>query len=211
MRIIELFPGIQGESTLQGLPTVFVRLTGCNLDCTYCDTRYARDGGIERTTEDIVAEVLSHGIEYVCITGGEPLADPETPNLARLLDDAGLVVSVETNGSIDATILPARVHRIIDIKCPGSGEHGKTHPANLVSPRHTDEFKFVLIDRRDFEYAVSFVEGHPAIQSHPLLFSPARGALQPSELASWILADAPFARLHLQLHTIVWPDDKRGR
>ena len=211
MRIIEIFPSIQGESTLQGLPTVFVRLAGCNLDCTYCDTRYARDGGSEQTTDEIVAEVRSHGLHHACITGGEPLLAPELPLLAQLLNDAGLVVSVETNGSIDASAMPANSRRIFDIKCPGSGEHGRTHPANLASPRPHDEFKFVLTDRADFDYAVEFVAGHPALRHNPLLFSLARSTIDTAELASWILADAPYARLHLQLHTIVWPDEKRGR
>jgi 7-carboxy-7-deazaguanine synthase len=209
--VTELFPSIQGESTLQGLPCVFVRLTGCNLACRYCDTPYARSGGEEMSVSGIVRRVLGFGVRFVCITGGEPLLQPDTPELARALLDEGFRVSVETNGSIDSGVLPEGVVRVIDIKCPGSGEEGCFHQSNLAARRPEDEFKFVLTGRGDFEYARDFVRAHRLAEGNAVLLSPVDGILTPSILAEWIVSEMPEARLNLQLHRYLWPAVTRGR
>ena len=183
MKITEIFASIQGESTLQGLPFEFVRLTGCNLDCRYCDTRYAREGGTEMTIAEIIKKTDSYGLTYVCITGGEPLLQKETSQLALEFIRRGYKVSMETNGSIDASALHEDVVRIIDIKCPGSGEEGKTFPGNLSNRKSTDEFKFVITDRNDFEYACQFIIKQNLADTNPVLFSPAYGVLEPQVLA----------------------------
>lgn len=204
MKITEIFKSIQGESTLQGLPFVFVRLTGCNLNCRYCDTLYARKGGIEMSIPEIVKEVENFKINFICITGGEPLLQKETPQLALKFIDRGYTVSIETNGTIDASTLHEDVIRIIDIKCPGSGEDGKTHSGNISKKKPTDEFKFVITDRNDFEYAQHLVRKHNLADSNVVLFSPAYNILEPKILAEWIINDMPEARLNLQLHKYIW-------
>ncbi|MHB9029306.1 MAG: radical SAM protein [Candidatus Latescibacterota bacterium] len=211
LKVIEIFASIQGESSLQGFPCVFIRLSGCNLRCRYCDTAYAYEGGAGMTIPEIIDRVAGHGISLVCITGGEPLLQEATPGLARKLLTKGFRVSVETNGSLDASFLPPETVRIIDIKCPESGEAGKTHPRNLEGVRPGDEFKFVLADRADFEYARKFVRGHRLAERGAALFSPAWGMLEPSILAEWIVREMPEARLNLPLHKCIWPDDPRGR
>jgi 7-carboxy-7-deazaguanine synthase len=204
MKITEIFSSIQGESTLQGLPCVFVRLSGCNLDCRYCDTRYAREGGAEMTVDEITGKAEDFGLKFVCITGGEPLAQIETPALADEFIKRGWTVSIETNGSIDASALSGSVIRVIDIKCPGSGESGTTFAGNVAHRRPSDEFKFVITDRADFDYAVAFIKKHDLTDAENLLFSPAYGALDPKDLSAWILKDMPAARLNLQLHKYIW-------
>jgi 7-carboxy-7-deazaguanine synthase len=211
MNIIEIFASIQGESTLQGLPCVFIRLAGCNLHCRYCDTAYAREGGTEREISGIVREADRFGLGFACITGGEPLLQPGTPDLARELLVRGYRVSVETNGSLDASVLPIETVRIIDIKTPGSGEEGSIHPANLAGTRPTDEFKFVLTGRTDFEYARHFSRKHSLAEKGAVLLSPVRSALDPALLVKWSLGEMREARLNLQLHTFIWPGDTRGR
>jgi len=213
MEVSEIFSSIQGESTLQGFPTVFIRLSGCNLDCSYCDTRYACETGASMTFGDIIRKVKCFTIQHVCITGGEPLLQNYTPGLVKELLDLGYIVSVETNGTIDASVLPPESIRIIDIKCPGSGQHGKTFPENYKKTmrRQTDEFKFVLTDRNDFEYACKFVKEHGLAPGNAVLFSPVRKILDPALLAEWILGEMPGVRLHLQLHKYIWPAAKRGK
>ena len=208
MKITEIFASIQGESTLQGLPCAFVRLAGCNLDCIYCDTRYAREGGTEMTIAEIIKKTDSYGLTYVCITGGEPLLQKETSQLALEFIRRGYKVSVETNGSIDASALHEDVVRIIDIKCPGSGEEGKTFPGNLSNRKSTDEFKFVITDRNDFEYACQFIIKQNLSDTNTVLFSPAYGVLEPQVLAGWILTEMPEARLNLQLHKYIRGDNE---
>ena len=210
MRITEIFASIQGESTLQGLPCVFIRLTGCNLDCSYCDTRYAREGGTDKTIEGIVKESNDFGIPFVCITGGEPLIHKDTPRLARELINSGFKVSIETNGTIDASKLSDRIIRIIDIKCPGSGEEGKTFPGNISDRRSTDEFKFIITDFNDFDYACRFVRKHNLADTNTVLFSPSHKVIEPATLAGWIIEEIPEARLHLQLHKYIWPEKSNG-
>ena len=210
MKICEIFKSIQGESSLQGCPTVFVRLTGCNLDCRYCDTRYARKGGTDLSIDEIIKKVEEFGLRYVCITGGEPLLWKDTPTLAQECINCGYTVSVETNGTIDASVLSLGVKRIIDIKCPGSGEHGKTHPANISQPRPADEFKFVLTGRADFDYACNSVRTYQLAAENIILFSPVFNMLEPSVLAEWIIKEMPEARLQLQLHRYIWPNGEKG-
>ena len=211
MTVTELFAGIQGESSLQGLPCVFVRLTGCNLSCRYCDTPYAREGGESMTVADVMERIRGFRIGFVCITGGEPLLQPETPGLARGLLDHGFRVSVETNGSVDAGPLPEGVVRVIDIKCPGSGHPGCIHPSNISGRRPGDEFKFVLCGREDFEYARDFSRARRLAEGNAVLLSPVRNLLDPALLAEWIIAEMPEARLNLQLHRCIWPSETRGR
>ena len=211
IKISEIFASIQGESTLQGLPTVFVRIAGCNLNCRYCDTRYAKSGGTEMSIGEICKMVEKSCLSYVCITGGEPLLDSSTPVLACELINRGLRVSVETNGTLDTSELHEDVIRIIDIKCPGSGEHGKTHPHNLSHPGPNTEFKFVLTNRADFDYARDFVKKHGLADARAVLLSPVEDALDQKQLAEWIVNEMPEARLNLQIHKIIWPDELMGR
>ena len=211
MEVTEIFASIQGESTLQGLPCVFIRLTGCNLNCRYCDTRYARSGGCSMEKEDIIQKAAAFSIPFICITGGEPLLQQETPSLAHALLDLGFMVSIETNGTIDTSPLHHKVRRIIDIKCPGSGEAGKTSPDNLNRRRPSDEFKFVLTDYDDFTYARDFVTEHDLLTGARVLLSPVFGVLDPALLADWIIQELPEARLNLQLHRYIWPEIKRGK
>lgn len=211
MHIIEIFTSIQGESTLQGVPCVFVRLSGCNLACRYCDTAYAREGGTDMTIGEIIREVKDHGISHVCITGGEPLLQEDTPELAQALLDRGFRVSVETNGSLDASALPESAVRIIDIKCPGSGETGRVHPANLAITRPTDEFKFVISDRADFEFARDYSRKHQLAEKGVILLSPVWNSLETGVLVEWMLGEMREARLNLQLHKCIWPGNPRRR
>lgn len=211
MNVCEIFRSIQGESTLQGNPTVFVRLAGCNLDCAYCDTKYARVDSVIMSIENIILNVRQYTVNFVCITGGEPLIQKETPLLAVSLCNLGYSVSIETNGSIDASVVPEPVIRIIDIKTPGSGESGTTDEHNVIDIRQSDEFKFVITNRNDFDYSVDFAQTHLIDKSPNILFSPAYKTLNPSILSEWILSDFPFARLNLQLHKYIWPNDAESR
>ena len=206
MKITEIFPSIQGESTLQGLTCLFIRLTGCNLNCRYCDTVYAREGGTEMTLSEIVKKAEKFGIPYICITGGEPLLQEETPRLALEFINRGYTVSIETNGTIDASKLHEKVIRVIDIKCPGSGEDGKTFSGNIKEKRPADEFKFVITNRNDFEYARHFVRKHNLAEYNTMLLSPVYNVLKPKLLAEWIINEMPEARLNMQLHKYIWHD-----
>ena len=210
MKVTEIFASIQGESTRQGIPMVFVRLTGCNLACRYCDTQYARAGGTEMSISDIADRADTFGLREVCITGGEPLQQQETPSLAQAFIDRDYRVSVETNGTLDASVLPSGVLRIIDVKCPGSGEEGTFNKDNLSGKRPGDEFKFVLSNREDFDFACEFAGKHRLAESNTVLLSPVYGVLDPHLLAYWILTDMPQARLNLQLHKIIWKDGTEG-
>lgn len=200
----EIFPSIQGESTFQGLPTVFVRLTGCNLRCSYCDTAYAFMDGDERETGSIADTVCSFKIRHVCITGGEPLLQNETPFLASKLIDSGKTVSIETNGTFDVSVLDVNVKAVIDVKCPGSSMSGQTFMGNLISPRPGDEFKFVLGGREDFLFASDIVKKYYLSTKNTVLFSPVLGCLDPAELAGWIVNEMPEVRLNLQIHKYIW-------
>jgi 7-carboxy-7-deazaguanine synthase len=200
-----------GESTYTGLPFFFVRLAGCNLRCSFCDTKYSYE---EPDREMSVAEILNLALASRCahveITGGEPLLQEETPRLARELLHAGKTVLVETNGSLDISLLPEGVVRIVDVKCPGSGMSEHNLPENMDRLRANDEVKFVLTDRKDFEWARAFIVRHNLIAKCPVLLSPACGSLAPAQLAAWILESGLNVRLQIQLHKFLWPDRDRG-
>ncbi len=212
LAISEIFRSIQGETSRAGLPCSFVRTVGCNLRCAYCDTEYARDGeGIRLTVPEIMAEVDAHGTRLACITGGEPMVQAEgVAALAEALLAGGRTVLVETNGTLDLSPLPEAAIRIMDVKCPGSGESGATLPANLAQLRPADEVKFVLSDRADFDWAVAYVREHGLAGGPHVLFAPVCGRLAPHDLAEWILESGLEVRLQLQLHKIIWPDRDRG-
>jgi len=210
LAVSELFYSIQGESTFAGLPCLFIRLAGCNLRCNYCDARYTyEEKGDEKTIATLLSFVDATPGLPVEITGGEPLLQPDTILLMRELLPRGRTVLLETNGSLPLSAVPAEVIKIVDVKCPDSGMHNHLLLENLAALQPHDELKFVLSSRRDYDYAVSFIETHRLL-GRKLLFSPVTGRLQPAELASWLLADRLAVRLQLQLHKILWPDEKRG-
>ena len=210
LRITEIFASVQGESTRVGLPTVFVRLTGCPLRCRWCDTAYAFSGGDTRALSDILAEVASHGLRHVCVTGGEPLAQKSCLALLTALCDAGYSVSLETSGALDIAAVDARVARIMDLKAPGSGEVDKNRYDNLALLTPRDELKFVLADVADYDWARQQIARHGLAGRCELLFSPVAGDLDPATLAEWIVRDRLPVRFQLQLHKILW-HDARGR
>ncbi len=211
MKITELFSSIQGESTLAGLPTVFVRCTGCNLDCRYCDTPYARTGGEDIPIPELVKRIAAFNIRTVCITGGEPLLQPDLPALIASLIPEGFRISIETNGSLPTQWCPGGVTAVIDVKCPGSGMEGSFHEPNVTLRRPLDQFKFVIAGRSDFDFACNFVDRYALNGSNEALFSPALPHLAPAVLAGWMLDEFPRARLNLQLHRFIWPGENRGR
>jgi 7-carboxy-7-deazaguanine synthase len=211
LKVNEIFYSIQGESTYSGLPCVFVRLTGCNLRCSYCDTTYAYDEGSLLAPETIVERVKSFSCGLVEITGGEPLFQSGTPDLVRTLLRDHLTVLVETNGSMNIDLLPEGAVRIFDVKCPGSGCAETNDWKNLERLRPTDQVKWVVSDRDDFDWAMRMVKQNDLCRKCTVLFSPAAGQLPPNRLAEWILNEKLVMRLQLQLHTILWPLSKKGR
>jgi 7-carboxy-7-deazaguanine synthase len=209
MRVTEIFHSIQGESSHAGRPCVFVRLTGCNLRCRWCDSEYTFTGGEKLSLDDVVARVQSYGCKLVEITGGEPLAQSESFDLiTRLLDD-GFEVLIETSGSIDVTPADPRAKLILDIKCPGSGEVSKNRWANLDILRPHDEIKFVIADRADYDWAKDVIRER-GLERFTILFSPVWGELELKPLAEWMLADRLPARLQTQLHKHIWGPDVKG-
>ena len=210
LRITEIFASVQGESSRVGLPTVFVRLTGCPLRCTWCDTAYAFTGGSTRALDDILAEVARHGLRHVCVTGGEPLAQKGCLALLSALCDAGHDVSLETSGALDIADVDARVARIMDLKAPGSGEVDKNRYENIALLRANDEVKIVLADAADYDWARAQIATHALDQRCSVLLSPVAGELDPAELAEWVVRDRLPVRFQLQLHKILW-NDARGR
>jgi 7-carboxy-7-deazaguanine synthase len=204
LRLTEIFHSIQGETSRVGLPTVFVRLTGCPLRCSYCDTAYAFHGGETRTLGDVLAEVARYSARYVTVTGGEPLAQKSCRPLLRLLCDAGYAVSLETSGALDVGSVDARVAKILDVKTPGSGEVGRNRWANLDHVRATDELKFVINDEADYEWAKRQVEVRKLDRLCPVLFSPSYPELSPVRLAEWIVRDRLPVRFQIQLHKVLW-------
>jgi 7-carboxy-7-deazaguanine synthase len=206
----EIFKSIQGESWFAGLPCVFVRLTGCNLRCTYCDTKYAYEEGEELSLEEVLDRVESYDSPMVEITGGEPLLQNEASDLADVLLTKKKTVLVETNGTLDIDVLPKGVIRIVDVKCPDSGESGKMLWENMDALVRTDEVKFVLQSRRDYDWAKSVVEEYELLRRCMILFSPAFRILDLRTLAEWILDDDLTVRLNPQLHKYIWPPNKRG-
>lgn len=210
MRITEVFHSVQGESTFAGLPCVFVRLTGCPLRCTWCDTDYAFFGGTDRSIDDILDTVRSYGCQLVEVTGGEPLAQPDTATLLRRLCEEGFTVLLETSGAVDTAIVHPLVRIILDVKCPGSGMTERMHWPNVERLRPQDEAKFVIRDRIDYEWAKNILTRFHLTDRCPVLFSPVFGALDPHLLAEWLLADRLPIRLQLQLHKLIWTPDMRG-
>jgi 7-carboxy-7-deazaguanine synthase len=204
LRITEIFHSLQGETSRAGLPTVFVRLTGCPLRCGYCDTAYAFHGGSSRTLGDILSEVARHRTRYVCVTGGEPLAQKSCNALLVMLADRGYSVSLETSGALDVSRVDPRVSRIVDIKTPGSGEVEKNRWDNLAHLNSRDELKFVLCDEGDYEWAKALVTERALDRICPVLFSPVHGDLPAPTLAEWILRDELPVRMQVQLHKVLW-------
>ena len=209
--INEIFHSIQGESTYSGLPCTFIRLTGCNLRCSYCDTKYAYEDGAKMEIDEIIHRIAAYKCPLVEITGGEPLLQNETPLLISKLLENGYMVMMETNGSFDVSRVDEKCIKIVDIKCPSSNESEKNDLGNLNRLNPKDQIKFVVGNREDFMYAKNIIMLHCSdfIEDH-ILFSPASGIMSPADLAGWILEDNLNVRLHLQLHKIIWPNRKRG-
>ena len=210
VKVNEIFYSIQGESTYSGMPCVFIRLSGCNLRCSWCDTAYAYDDGFDIIIDDILKQVKKFNCRLVEVTGGEPLLQAGTPVLIERLLNKGYEVLLETNGSLDTTGIDERCIKIIDVKCPSSGESKKNRLENLKRLNPLDQLKFVIETRDDYAFAKKILKEVPAISGNRVLFSPVSKKLKPSLLAEWILDDGLEARLHLQIHKIVWPDIKKG-
>jgi 7-carboxy-7-deazaguanine synthase len=205
-KVCEIFKSIQGESTHAGKVCSFVRLTGCNLHCSYCDTAYALTEGEELSLEQVVREVQEHRTKLVEITGGEPLLQTETPLLCKRFMELGYTVLVETNGSIDFSCVPPPVIRIVDVKCPSSGHDGSFPHKNFALLASADECKFVVSDKDDFFWALDVVRKENLHEIATVIFSPNMNLLQPKDLAEWILEENAPVRLGVQLHKIIWGD-----
>ncbi len=204
LRIHEIFYSLQGESSRVGLPTVFVRLTGCPLRCGYCDTEYAFHGGSTQSFEDILSQVAAYQTKFVCVTGGEPLAQKSCLQLLTMLCDAGYSVSIETSGAMDISPVDARVSVIMDIKTPGSGEATKNLWSNIGHLKAQDEVKFVLVDQADYVWSKQILSEYKISEKCPVLFSPAYHTLKADDLAALILGDHLPVRMQVQLHKILW-------
>lgn len=214
LRVNEIFHSIQGESSHAGWPCVFVRLAGCNLRCSYCDTQYAYEQGEVLSVEEVLRRVQSYGCPLVEITGGEPLLQQDTPHLLDRLLGLGYRVLLETNGSLHIGLASSACIKIVDFKCPSSGEADAMDLGNLSRLNVHDEIKCVLADRKDYDYAKGIVAqalGHHSVSNRMTVnFSPVFGRLDPRELAGWILEDRLQVRLNLQLHKVIWSPEQRG-
>ena len=208
LRLTEIFLSLQGEARSAGWPTVFVRLTGCPLRCTYCDTAYAFHGGEWWELDAILAEVARHGVRHVCVTGGEPLSQKRCAVLLERLCDAGYAVSLETSGAIDISAADTRVSRVVDLKTPGSGEMHRNLLANLPLLTPHDQVKFVICDRADYEWARGMLAEHALADRCEVLFSPSYNQQPARELAEWIIQDHLPVRFQMQLHKQLWGDEK---
>lgn len=204
LRVNEIFHSLQGEAEAVGYPTVFVRLTGCPLRCQYCDTEYAFHAGEWLGIDAIVERVAEFGAEYVCVTGGEPLAQPNCLALLSRLCDRGFKVSLETSGAMDIAMVDARVARVVDVKTPGSGEAQRNRLGNLALMRPADQLKFVICSRNDYEWSKEFMATHALRGRCQILFSPSYDEISARDLAEWILADRLAVRFQLQLHKVLW-------
>jgi 7-carboxy-7-deazaguanine synthase len=210
LKISEIFYSIQGESTFVGLPTVFVRLTGCPLRCTWCDTQYAFAGGQWYEIEEIIKQIKSYGTPYVCITGGEPLSQKRCIKLLDDLIQEGFNVSLETSGAVSIANVNDKVATIMDLKAPGSGEEAKNIYESLNFLDSKDQVKFVIKDRKDYHWAQEIIARYNLIDKCEVLLSPVAGEINPADLAQWILDDKMLVRMQLQLHKILW-NDAQGR
>lgn len=211
MRITEIYQSIQGESSYAGLPCVFIRTTGCDLRCSWCDSEFTFSGGTSMTLDQIIAEVEKYDCELVELTGGEPMLQPEIYELAERLADAGHTVLIETGGHRDISKLDQRVVRIMDLKCPASGECEKNLWSNLEHLRPHDEVKFVLADRGDYDWMLQTIREHRLEDRVKLLISTAFGSVKPEQVVAWMLEDKLRARFQLQLHKYIWRPEERGR
>lgn len=204
LKITEIFLSLQGESSLAGWPTVFVRLTGCPLRCVYCDSAYAFHGGQWRSFNAIQTQVRDYNVQHVCVTGGEPLAQKKCLPFLKQLCDAGFIVSLETSGAMDVSAVDARVKKVLDIKTPSSGEVQRNLWSNLEHLDAKDEIKFVLCGREDYDWAKQRLTEHVLPQRCTVLFSPSQGQLSERDLADWIIADRLPVRFQFQLHKFLW-------
>lgn len=208
LRLTEIFYSLQGETRTVGIPTVFVRLTGCPLRCHYCDTAYAFQGGDWHEIEAIVTKIKSYATQYVTVTGGEPLAQKACITLLKRLCDEGFNVSLETSGALDVSLVDPRVVKVVDLKTPASGEEKKNCWSNLTHILPHDQIKFVICDQADYEWAKEKLNQHNLSARCEVLFSPSYEQLNAGELADWILADQLPVRLQIQLHKFLWGDAK---
>lgn len=206
LRITEIFHSLQGEARPAGYPTAFIRLTGCPLRCVYCDTSYAFQGGMRLGIADVLERIAGYGVRHVCVTGGEPLAQPACLELLAALCDAGYSVSLETSGALDISAVDARVMVVLDIKTPDSGEGERNLWANLARLKREDQLKFVICSRADYEWAKGVLDERKLEQLCEVLFSPSWGQLPARDLAEWVLADRLPVRFQLQLHKYLWGD-----
>lgn len=211
IKVNEIFCSILGEGTMAGMPCAFVRLTGCNLRCSYCDTQYAYDNGIEMSIEQIVRAVRKFEVIPVLITGGEPLLQLEVYELMERLFDFGNIVMIETNGTISLETAPEDAIIIMDVKCPGSGVADRNMLDNLELLAEPDNVKFVLSDRDDYLWAKNIINEYELFMHTAVLMSPVSGKLDPKELSEWMIQDKLFARLSLQIHKVIWGEDVCGR
>lgn len=210
LRVIEVYASVQGESTFAGLPCVFVRLAGCNLRCTWCDSTFTFTGGTHRSIDAVVAEACAYGIDLVEVTGGEPLVHRQAIPLMERLLARGKRVLLETSGSRDIGPVPEAVHVILDLKPPDSGEERSNRWSNVEKLRPHHEVKFVLASRRDYEWARDVIRTYRLAERATVLLSPAFGRADPKELVAWMLEDRLPARFQVQMHKVIWPPDARG-
>lgn len=210
LRITEIFYSLQGESNTVGIPTVFIRLTGCPLRCVYCDTAYAFTGGKKIEIADIIAQVGQYGTQYITVTGGEPLAQPACLELITTLLDKGFIVSLETSGAIDVSAVDPRAVKVMDLKTPGSGESGKNLYQNIHHLNYKDQVKFVIGDDEDYNWSKMAITEYALPGRCEILFSPVMGQQNPTELAEKILQDRLPVRFQIQLHKLLW-DDAQGK
>ena len=210
LRVNEIFKSIQGESSYAGIPCVFVRLTGCNLRCSYCDTTYAYDEGTEMSANEILSTIKGYGCKNVCVTGGEPLLQNSVTKLIDRLKKSHYKIFVETGGSINIDMLPKAVTRIMDIKCPDSGMEKEMDWGNIERLKARDEVKFIISSKKDYEWAKRITRKYKLTDKAHLLFGVAYGRMKPKTLAGWILKDNLEVRFQLQLQKYIWPDKVRG-
>lgn len=210
LKINEIFFSLQGESTLSGFPTVFIRLTGCPLRCSWCDTEYAFSGGQWMDIDEIIEQTKNHGTPYVCVTGGEPLSQKRCVNLLNKLIDNGFTVSLETSGAISIANVNDKVITVMDLKAPGSNEDKRNIYENINFLDAKDQIKFVIKDRTDFHWCQDIIKRYNLIDKCEVLLSPVADILNPTDLAQWILDDKLLVRMQLQMHKILW-DDAQGK